>query len=137
MRKRFKSINMGKLNYKELDSNIVNLVRALNAFPGVVTIGSCGGHPDPGPGQWPEGRWYVKMEFEKNEAGWIALEFLAWAINVDYASEYHAFFYPTSAPPYLNRPGKMLAFALEGRDVEPDDLAEFLDTVREECFIGA
>ena len=35
--------------YDELDENIVNLVRAVNSFPGIFTVGSCGGHPNPEP----------------------------------------------------------------------------------------
>jgi hypothetical protein len=30
--------------YDELDANIVKLVQALNRYPGVMTVGSCGGH---------------------------------------------------------------------------------------------
>ena len=63
------------IDYSKIDPSIRELVRALNAFPGVTTIGSCGGHPDPGPGQWPEGSWYIKMKFDQNEDGWMALEF--------------------------------------------------------------
>jgi len=48
--------------YAELDKNIVKLVRALNAFEGIETIGSCGGHAkQTSPSQWPEGSWYVKF----------------------------------------------------------------------------
>jgi tRNA(Phe) wybutosine-synthesizing methylase Tyw3 len=30
--------------YDDLDATIVTLVRALNRYPGVMTVGSCGGH---------------------------------------------------------------------------------------------
>jgi hypothetical protein len=125
------------IDYSKIDPSIRELVRALNAFPGVTTIGSCGGHPDPGPSQWPEGSWYVKMKFDQTEEGWMALEFLAWAINRDYSSVHKVILLPTSAPPYLNRPGHMLAFALEGQETEADDLARFLNMVREDSFISA
>jgi tRNA(Phe) wybutosine-synthesizing methylase Tyw3 len=38
--------NTGKkgIPYDELDANIVRLVQALNHYPGVMTVGSCGGH---------------------------------------------------------------------------------------------
>ena len=51
---------------KEIDANILPLVNALNAFDGVTTIGSCGGHanPDPQKGQWAAGEWFVNFELE-------------------------------------------------------------------------
>ena len=124
------------IDYSKIDPSIRGLVLAPNAFPGVTTIGSCGGHPDPSPGQWPEGSWYVKMRFDHDEDGWMALEFLAWAINRDYSSVHKVFFYPTSPPPYLNEPGQMLAFALEGQETAANDLAHFLNTERENDFIS-
>ena len=67
--------------YGELDSNVLNLVRALNAFAGIKTIGSCGGHREPGQAQAREGSWWVTFEIEHSEDGGFALEFLAWLIN--------------------------------------------------------
>jgi len=41
----------------EIDVKIKRLVDALNAFDGIATLGSCGGHPEPVKGgQWPEGQ---------------------------------------------------------------------------------
>jgi hypothetical protein len=75
------------------------------------------------------------MKFDQNEAGGMALEFLAWAINRDYSAVHSVFLYPTSPPPYLNEPGQMLAFALEGQETEADELAHFLNMIREDSFI--
>jgi hypothetical protein len=124
--------------YEELDSNVVDLVRALNAFAGIKTIGSCGGHREPGPGQAREGSWWVTFEIEHSEDGWFALEFLAWLINNDYWRAGHkVHLYPTSPPPYLNEPGRVLKFSLEGYGSEdPEELAEWIDRVREESYIG-
>lgn len=44
-----------------LDPNIRPLVELLNTHPGVATVGSCGGHPDPTPLQQPAGRWFVSF----------------------------------------------------------------------------
>ena len=42
--------------YHELDANIVRLVQALNRYPGVMTVGSCGGHETiTNPSQWQAG----------------------------------------------------------------------------------
>ena len=42
--------------YDELDANVVRLVQALNRYPGVMTVGSCGG-PETitNPSQWQAG----------------------------------------------------------------------------------
>lgn len=121
-----------------IDPSIQQLVDALNAFAGIHTIGSCGGHPEPlKGGQWPAGSWYVKFRVDKTEPGWRALEFLAWLINNAYQrDEHHVTMYPTAPPPHLNTPGQVLAFALEGYDGEdPDQLAEWMDQVRKSAYI--
>jgi hypothetical protein len=122
----------------EIDPKIRLLVDALNAFYGVATIGSCGGHAEPlKGGQWPDGSWYVTFEVRRNTHGWRALEFLAWLVNHDYIhAEPHVRLYPDSLPPYLNKPGSMLKFALEGwQDANPDALATFMNRLREESYI--
>ena len=76
-----------KTPYEELDSDIVYLVRALNSFDGIQTIGSCGGHPDPEPYQEPEGSWRIAFKVSPCEHGWFPLEFLTWFINNKTASK--------------------------------------------------
>ncbi len=121
----------------DIDPHIVSLCAALNAFPGIETIGSCGGHADPKPGGWEEGTWYVKFRVRWDDAGRFALEFLAWLINNDYRrAGHHVTMYPTAPPPYLNDPGNVLAFALEGYDgVDAERLARWIDEVRAECYV--
>jgi len=129
---------MNEIDPNDLDANIRDLVTALNAFGGIQTIGSCGGHPDPRPGQWAEGTWYVTFTVGHSESGWFALEFLAWLINNDYRrAGHHVMLYPTSPPPYLNQPGQSLRFALEGYDgEEPEALAAWVNQLRAECFVA-
>jgi hypothetical protein len=127
------STNKPRIPYKELDANIVKLVRALNRYPGVTTIGSCGGHEIiTNPSQWKAGTWYIKFQLAADEYGWIVLEHLAWAINNDYRrADHKVILLPTAAPPYLNIPGDCLCFAVEGENhADPDKLAEFLNDVR-------
>ena len=124
-----------KLNYSELDTNLVEMVMALNAFEGIKTIGSCGGHDNPGPGQWPKNTWYVKFEISRDDYGWFALEFLAWAINEALVNE-HSILFPEAPPPYLNEPGKVLSFVIEGRDSNPDEIAMILNKWRKEFYIS-
>ena len=123
---------------QSIDPPIQHLVDALNAFAGIHTIGSCGGHPEPlHGGQWPAGSWYVKFRVDRDAHGWRALEFLAWLINNDYQrAEHHVTLFPTAPPPYLNTPGRVLAFALEGYDGEdPNKLAEWMDQLRRRLYV--
>jgi len=123
---------------RTIDPLIQRLVDALNAFDGIQTHGSCGGHPEPLlRGQWPAGSWYVKLRVDKTEHGWRALEFLAWLINNAYQRDaHHVTLYPVAPPPYLNTPGQVLSFALEGFDGEnPDALADWMQQVRERAYI--
>jgi hypothetical protein len=117
-----------------VDPNMRSLVRALNRFQGITTVGSCGGHPEPTNDQWPEGQWYVKLRVDHTEHGWHALEFLAWLINVD-ARKHHIVLYPTSPPPYLNEPGACLLFALQGVDEDPEELGNWIERLAKECYI--
>jgi hypothetical protein len=128
--------------WKELDPPIVPMVRALNSFPGIHPIGSCGGHENPAPGQSGPGRWWVKFSIDRKAAGWRSLEFLAWFVNNNLArSGSSVLVYPVSAPPFLNTPGRMLAFVIErqagGRveDTDPKDVASNLRQAKRSFFI--
>jgi len=122
-----------------IDPPVQRLVGALNAFDGIETIGSCGGHPAPlRGGQWAAGSWYVKFRVDKNAHGWRALEFLAWLVNNSYQRNNHhvTLLYPIAPPPFLNTPGEVLAFALEGYDGEgPDALADWMVECWENAYI--
>ena len=110
-----------------LDGNIRPLVDALNAFEGITTFGSCGGHKNPKPGQWPRGRWYVKFDVAQNAHGWRALEFLAWLFNEDMRrGSKQVWLYPYAPPPWLNTPGQVLCFTIEGWLDNPREVADFL-----------
>jgi hypothetical protein len=78
----------------------------------------------------------VKFRVEKSAHGWHALEFLAWMINNAYLrADHHVTLYPTAPPPYLNEPGEVLAFALEGYDGEdPNALADWMDQLRHNAY---
>ncbi|HBY96741.1 MAG: hypothetical protein M5U01_37750 [Ardenticatenaceae bacterium] len=118
-----------------LDERIRRLVDVLNQVPGVVTRGSCGGHPDPQPGQWPMGTCYVSFRIDPDERGWYALEFLTWAVGQ----------YQRAGGPWGLRvwsaglspvtAGRCLFFALIGtHGVNPDDLAESIGEWLETVF---
>lgn len=117
-----------------MDTNMIYLAETLNSYPAVTTVGSCGGHADPGPGQWAFGTWYMKFEIAPTDTGWRVLEFLAWAINNDWRrAGGDATLLPTAPPSMLNEPGKCLAFVIESYagDV-PDHVAAFLRQVQAE-----
>lgn len=128
-----KSAGKKGVPYDEIDPNMVKLVQALNRYPGVMTVGCCGGHKViTNPSQWQAGTWYVKFTLPSGKFGWYLLEHLAWVINEDYrGSGRNVILLPTSAPPYLNTVGQCLRFVIEGYNNEnPDELADFLDATR-------
>ena len=99
--------------HETFDLNIRQLVAVINTFDGLTVIGGCAGHPDPQPDQWPAGSWYVMFTVQRTDQGWLALEFLAWAINNDYRRGGHqVLFSPIAPPPYLNEPGQSLQFVI-------------------------
>ncbi len=124
-----------KAPYRELDRNIVRLCRALNEFPGIQTIGSCGGHEDPKPYQQPAGSWVVLFTVRHDEHGWHALEFLTWVVS-DFARAGHVTrLTPHSSPPFLNRPGATLYFAIDVAGIEADEFAERLLRLKRDYYI--
>ena len=107
--------------YEDLDPNIIHLVRVLNAIPGITTLESCGGHSGPiGPTQRPEGEWYIVFRVAHNDEGWLALEFLSWAINERGETQSAVQILLSSR----SDPGDMY-FVLEGQS-DPDRLAAWL-----------
>lgn len=75
-----KKRNIWEVPYDELDENIVELVKVLNSFGDIFTVGSCGGHFDHKPYQLPEDEWNVLFKL-KPFTGLTSLEFLVWAVN--------------------------------------------------------
>lgn len=118
---------MTSIPYHALDSNIAQLVRALNAFPGITTIGSCGGHENPSEIQRPLGEWFVTFHAAHTKGGWRSLELIAGAITLDpwrTSLTVH-----TSQPGYAT--GRALFFSLQGREfADPDRIAAYLNRVR-------
>jgi hypothetical protein len=119
----------------ELDSNIKPLVDALNALEGIRTFGSCGRQRNPKPGQWQRGNWHVKFDVAQNAHGWRALEFLAWLINCDASDTYKVVLYPYASPPFMNEPGQMLCFVLEGKCDNPRKVGALLAKATRELYI--
>ncbi len=118
---------MNIIPYYELDTNIVDLVRALNAFPGITTIGSCGGHENPSEIQRPLGEWFVTFHVAHTKGGWRSLEYIAGSITLDpwrTSLTVH-----TSQPGYAT--GRALFFSLYGHDfADPDRIAAYLNRIR-------
>ena len=121
----------------------MRLCRALNAFPGIATLSSCGGHESGG--FLPADRWYVGWTQEQDDdgrptyPGWLSLEFLAWAITDMRRGNRMVALGADSKPPYLNQPGRMLTFEIEGSragddGMEPDEVAEFIEKWTADSF---
>lgn len=113
----------------QLDPNIVTLVQALNAFPGIATIGSCGGHENPTEVQRPLGEWFVTFRVAHTGGGWRSLEYIAGSITLDP--------WRTMLTVHTSQPGqatgRAMFFSLQGRDfADPDRVARYLVRVREQ-----
>lgn len=122
-----------------LDPNIRTLVKALNAFEGIQTIGSCGGHENPSPAQWDKGTFYVKFDVDWTTEGRFALEFLAWFFN-DYCHKSditgHVQLVPVAAAPFINTPGECLSFAVEGFNAaDPELIGNRLNELRKTAYV--
>ena len=126
-------INKAEILYHELDPNIVNLCKAINACDGLVTTRSCVGHQDPEPCQNPAGTWAVYFDVEHSQEGWFAMEFLTWAVT--HYSPVQARIETGALPPYVNNPGQCLYFVLEGKGA-PDQLAEWIGRQREGSYFS-
>jgi len=126
-----------EINYEELEENIVSLAVTLNAAPGIHTCSSCGGHENPGSCGVKAPDWYVSFEVDRTDDGWLALEFLTWVVNHDRrAAGRKALLVPDSPPPFLNSPGRMLFFRIEGNGDDPDELACWIERMAKECFVA-
>lgn len=128
--------------YDEMDQNIVRLAKALNSFDGIYTVGSCGGHPDAQAYQNPEGTWSILFQLESarlyspSTAAWLSLEFLVWAFNNNYRrGGWNVNITTYAPPPYLNELGGSIFFTAEGMDVDPDQIAENLMSLKDDLFI--
>lgn len=128
----------GDVPYDDLDGNVRELVRELNHFPDLHTIGSCGGHPEPmTAASAPEGHWWVTLQPDWTDDGRISLEFVAWAARDLARADNRVSLQAFACPPWLNRPGEELTFQLGGIDIDPQNVADFLAEWRLELFISA
>jgi hypothetical protein len=129
---------MGDIATAQLDRNIRALVRELNRFDGLETIGSCGGHEHPTPAQARIGRWWVTFGIDREgDDGWFALEFLSWLINHDGAMAGGRPRILTDAyPPHLNMPGQSLRFEIQGNEDDPEALAMRIAKARNELYVS-
>jgi hypothetical protein len=118
-----------EIPYSDLDPNIVNLVRTLNAFPGISTIGSCGGHANPIEIQRPAGEWFVTFHVHHTKGGWRSLEFIAGATTLD---PWHVTLTThTSQPGFAT--GRALFFSLQGWGfADPDRIVAYLQRVSDQ-----
>ncbi len=122
---------MRSINYSELDANIAELVRALNAFSGIETIGSCGGHENPTEIQRSLGEWFVTFKVLHTQGGWRSLEYIAGVPLLDP--------HRTSLTVHTSQPGhatgRALFFSLQGWDfADPIRTTNYLNRVREQAM---
>lgn len=139
-------MNRDETPYDELDPPVAGLCRAVNAFPGLRTGSSCGGHETGG--LLPADRWQVAFSCELDDedrptlAAWLDLEFVAWAVYDLGKAERAVWLEAFSLPPWPNDPARMLSFDLHGErngdgGIEPNEVAAFLDRVRRQFREGS
>lgn len=44
--------------------------------------------------------------------------------------------YPAAPPPYLNSPGEVLSFVLEGEQEKPDHVARLINQARKQVYVS-
>lgn len=122
----------------EFDPAIITLCEAINEFPGITTSESCQGYID---NHRPGEAWTVY--FGPNgpiaSEAYCAIEFLAWLLGPREAGAagFDVSLTLSSAPPYLNEPGRTMSFCIEGRNRHPDELAALIRKMRHDCFVTA
>jgi hypothetical protein len=122
-----------------MDPNIVALAKTISSFDGLYTISSCGGHADNKHYQLPADEWEVSFQLEParqnspSVRAWLALEFLVYAFCKCFGSDEGDVKITTFSPsPYLNGPGQSISFSLEGKGVNPDEVAKWLRGFKKE-----
>ena len=116
-----------------IDARVQKLVAALNRLPGITTFGSCGGHPNPGPRQWPTGTCYVKFTASEAGGGLVSVQFISWLLRGFRRPGIPWRLVGLRPPSDVAVPPDELVFALEGyRGTDPDELAEVLEGQREQ-----
>ena len=108
-----------RIRYDKLDTNIVSLVKTVNSIPWVATLESCGGHPDPKPGQAGEGEWMAVLRFANDDNGWAALSFLTFVVQEGAGGVW-------LLPRFFTETHQGLAFVLAGDQTAPDKFANVL-----------
>lgn len=129
--------------YDEIDSNIVGLTKALNAFDGIYTISSCGGHKNNKHYQLPAGSWEVtfKLRPARRHApsvkAWVTLEYLVYTFCKAYVPKKGVVritaFSPCPEVSFHDQ-GDNISFTLEGTDADPDEVALYLCELKKEYF---
>lgn len=114
---------MTNIPYDEIEPTIAPLVRALNALPGIRTIGSCGGHDNPDiPWQKPLGEWYVTFWVDHTPDGWRALEAITGACS--WVDDQHSMTVSAGMSYAVGERG--VFFMLDGAQVTPDAAATII-----------
>lgn len=122
-------------SYEGLDENIVGLVKVLNSFQDIYTIGSCGGHKNPKSYQLPNGSWKILFKIEPT-ARLTDLEFITWSINhMARWKEYGVWLDLHSPPPYLNEIGNSVYFSLNGEDCDARKIAQELEEYKNDDYV--
>jgi hypothetical protein len=123
-----------EIPYDDLDPAIVELCKAINEFPGIITTESCQGFiGDHRPGE----PWAVYFNFDglPNLDGYASVEFLVWVTKREaWAAGFDTAVLVNAPPPYLNGICQSMYYCLQCPNQHPDEFAKFLREMRDQLF---
>jgi len=124
------------MRQEALPPELAELARAVQSLPALrADMGSVDG-----------ANWRLIVDAEPGEEGWRSIEFLAWAVTDMKRGGFPVTLEAASPPPYLNTPGQMLYFVLQGagdrasggEEAGPSRIAELLNQWSEDYVpVGA
>ena len=113
------------IDYDQIEEPVRRLVRALNAFEGVTTIGSCGGHENPDEWQEPVGSWFVTFAIAHRGGGWQSLERINLVRSFMECVDIRVYTHGGGAR--IN--GRNIFFAMRGDGCSADEAAYWLEQI--------
>jgi len=116
------------MSSKRIDPKVQELIKAINSFPGIQTLMSCGGHKKPKftHSQVPENEFFVDFSFKTSyptKEAWQSLNEIARSISENVVYQWTGISDKGVKIEIQKSDSYIIYFTLYGRDVDPDDLA--------------
>ncbi len=124
-----------------MEQPIMKIKEAIEKFEAVTWI-NCGYPMKSGEAEETIDAGWIKFGLKQTKLGWRTLEFMSWLVDDMLRAGEQLQFFPTSPPPYLNKPGECLSFVIECFPEDGDmakrflKVAKFIDDCRNEYWAG-